>query len=127
MRKTFLVLSALSMIGNHFNMFTMQGITIFIAALLSLVIAHDDYIEDNYDIKGWLTFSAGFASIICGFAILAGYYRMGHIEICLSMGIMHILMPSLGIVLGETYKMYNPKKQKNEKAITITDCLGASI
>ena len=127
MRKTFLVLSALSMIGNHFNMFTMQGITIFIAALLSLVIAHDDYIEDNYDIKEWLTFSAEYASIIFGFAILAGYYRMGHIEICLSMGIMHVSMPSLGIVLGETYKMYNPKKQKNEKAITITDCLGASI
>ncbi|MBR4633764.1 hypothetical protein IKO50_02095 [bacterium] len=112
MKKTFLVVSVLSMIGNHFNMFTMQGITIFIATLLSLAIAHEDYIEDSYDIKEWLAFSAEYASIICGFTILAGYYRMGHIETCLSMGIMHVLMPSLGIVLGETYKMYNPKKTK---------------
>ena len=116
MKKTFLVVSVLSMIGNHFNMFTMQGITIFIATLLSLAIAHEDYIEDNYDIKEWLVFSAEYASIIFGFAILAGYYRMGHIETCLFMGIMHVLMPSLGIVLGETYKMYNPKKTKKWKS-----------
>ena len=128
MKKTFLVVSVLSMIGNHFNMFTMQWITVFIATLLSLAIAHEDYIEDSYDIKEWLAFSAEYASIICGFTILAGYYRMGHIEACLSMGIMHVLMPSLGIVIGETYKMYNPKKtKKNEKAITIIDCLDTGI
>lgn len=116
MKKTFLVLSALSMIGNHFNMFTMQWITIFIATILSLVIVHEDYIEDNYDIKEWLAFSVEYTSIICCLTILAGYYRMGHVEACLFMGLMHVLMPSLGIVLGETYKMYNPKKTKKWKS-----------